>query len=101
MDRNEAIALWDEHTVAGISKPFTRHVDVIVDAILAAYKRGQSDGYAAALDLTQAFDRGRKAGIEDAIKAVPDSKWCSEKSFKDGIEWCRAETLRRLKEIEE
>ena len=81
MDRNEAIALWDEHTVAGISKPFTRHVDVIVAAILAAYQRG----------------------IEDAIKAVPDSKWCSDsediKSFKDGIEWCRAEMLRRLEEL--
>ena len=73
MDRDEAIALWDEHTVAGISKPFTRHVDVIVDAILAAYQRG----------------------IEDAIKAVPD-KGDPDAWDVSGWNECRAEMLRRL-----
>ena len=77
MDRDEAIALWDEHTVAGISKPFTRHVDVIVDAILAAYQRG----------------------IEDAIKAVPSETFGWPVEAATGWNECRAETLRRLGEI--
>jgi hypothetical protein len=73
MNRAEAIALWDEHTVMGISKPFTNHVD----ALLAAYQRG----------------------IEDAIKAVPWPKHNGHEAptdYEDGFNACRAETLRRL-----
>ncbi len=106
----DAISAWAfvEHlelTEKAAEREHLKHAKIIDDIVASveaeAKARGRKSGpdYCAGMGVTEAFDRGRAQGIQEAIDAVPKEATELIPAHAAGYNACRTETLENIKKL--